>query len=510
MSTAPTTATASAAEFNPQARRRRKQRLIWIVVGIAVLIGGFYFFRQQEAATPKEQPLIETAEIGNIENSIAASGNLKPRKVVDVGAQVSGQLRKLHVQIGDVVKEGQLLAEIDARVQEAKVAASRASIAALEAQIESREAALELARANAKRQEQLRADNATSQLDFDNARNSLKSAESSLTQLQKQIEQSKATLSSDETQLEYTKIYAPMAGTVVSIDMIEGRTLNSVQAAPTILKIADLSTMTVETEISEADIGNVRPGMPVYFTTLGGGSRRWNSTVRQILPTPKVQNNVVLYTGLFDIENADRSLMPEMTAQVFFVQSSALNVLTVPLGAVTFAEPQGGGAPAANAAGFPGPGGMSPSGPGAGGPPGRNGPITDEMREQFRQRMAAGGGPGGPNGGPPGGFPGGFPGAGGPSGPGGRFGGGGPQGAPNAAPAQREATVKVVRDDGTSEERKVVIGVTSRVKAEVVSGLAAGEKVIAGILQPKTDEAQRSSNQNNFRGPPGGFPPFMR
>ncbi|MCC6202518.1 MAG: efflux RND transporter periplasmic adaptor subunit [Gammaproteobacteria bacterium] len=478
---------APAAEFNPLARRRRKRRWLLLAIGMALLAGGGYYFQRQQTAEPTEQPLIEIAEIGNIENSIASSGSLKPRKIVDVGAQVSGQLRKLHVQIGDIVTEGQLLAEIDARVQEAKVAASRASIAALEAQIESRQAALELARSNAKRQEQLSAENATSQLDFDNSRNSLKAAESSLTQLLKQIEQSRATLSSDETQLEYTKIYAPMAGTVVSIDMIEGRTLNSVQAAPTILKIADLSTMTVETEISEADIGNVRAGMPVYFTTLGGGSRRWYSTVRQILPTPKVQNNVVLYTGLFDIENADSALMPEMTAQVFFVQSSARDVLTVPLGAVTFADVAASAPPAAGAAGFAGPGGMSPSGPGAGGgPPGRNGPMTEEMRERLRQRMAAGGGPGG------------------------GFAGGSPQGAPGAPPAQRDGIVRVVRDDGTIEQRKVVIGVTSRVKAEVVSGLTVGEQVVAGIVQAKPEATQGSSNQSNFRGPPGGFPPFMR
>src|SRR5690606_16032909 len=121
-------------------------------------------------------------------------------------------------------------------------------------QLDARKAALDLAKANAARQERLMRENATSQLEYDTAINNLASADSSLIQLQRQIEQSKATLESDETQLGFTKIFAPVAGTVVSISMLEGQTLNAVQMAPTILRIADLSTMTVEAGISEADI----------------------------------------------------------------------------------------------------------------------------------------------------------------------------------------------------------------------------------------------------------------
>ena len=483
-------------EFNPSARRRRKRR--YFLLGIALLalaLGGGYIWLQEDKKVEEDQPLVVTAEIGNIENTIASAGSLKPRNVVEVGAQVSGMLQKLHVEIGDMVEAGQLLAEIDARVQESRVEASRANIEALEAQVAARKAALDLARANAARQERLRDEDATSQLDHDNAVNALASAESGLIQLEKQIEQSRASFSSDETQLEYTKIYAPIAGTVVSIDMIEGRTLNAVQMAPTILRIADLSTMTVQTEISEADISNVKKDMAVYFTTLGGGERRWYSTVRQILPTPLVENNVVLYTGLFDIENQDGTLLPEMTAQVFFVTEAARNILTVPVGALTFTDAGDVVATVAPpAAGMAGPGGIptggAPSPGGAVGFPEMNGPMSEEVRERIRARMAQGGGfpPGGPQGGA---FPGRFapPGAGSP-------------------PNRRNATVKVVHEDGSTEERQVVIGVTSRVKAEVISGLAAGEKVVAGIVQAKLTAAPTTNT--NFRGPPGGFMPFMR
>ena len=421
----------SEVESETPVNTRRGVRKFWIVaVGLVLCgAGGWYYWQSDSQQEATNQPLIVTVQIGNIENTITAAGSLQPFDFVDVGAQVNGILETLHVDIGDVVEEGQLMAEIDARIQLARVEASRASIEALEAQIAARNASLALARANARRQERLRDADATSELDYDNAVNNLASAEAGLIQLEKQIIQSKASLESDETQLEFSRIYAPSAGTVVSLDMNEGRTINANQQAPTILRIADLTTMTVETEISEADISSIRKGMPVYFTTLGGGSRRWYSTVRQILPTPIVENNVVLYTGLFDIDNSDGSLLSDMTAQVYFVTSSAENVPTVPVGALTFIDqPGAGGFPGAGAAGRPAAFG------GAGNAAGRPGPGEG-------------------------------------------------RGNPQAAPARRLATVRVVTSNGNLEEREIMVGVTSRIAAEVISGLEVGDEVVAGILQ---------------------------
>jgi macrolide-specific efflux system membrane fusion protein len=445
----------AAAAFPATRARRKRFLLTFVLLLLALGGGGYWYWQNSRQAQAEDAPLLATVAIGSIENTIASSGILKPSRYVDVGAQVSGQLTKLHVAIGDVVTEGQLLAEIDARVQASKVEASRASIAAQEAQLDARVAALDLAKANAARQERLMKDNATSQLEYDTAVNNLASADSSLTQLQRQIEQSKATLASDETQLGYTKIYAPASGTVVSITMIEGVTLNANQTAPTILRIADLSTMTVEAGISEADIGNIHKDMEVYFTTLGSGTRRWYSSVRQVLPTPVVTNNVVLYTGLFDTENGDGALFPEMTAQVYFVTSAARDVVTVPLGAVNFTE------------GLP-----SPQGAAA------------------RTRPQGNGGPGGAGFTPPAGA-----GAGVLTRP-----------APNAAGGgvmPRPATVTVVKPDGRREERQVLIGVTSRVTAEVISGLQEGEQVVAGIVQAQ-DAAAQPQQQNGGRGFGGG------
>jgi macrolide-specific efflux system membrane fusion protein len=125
-----------------------------------------------------------------------------------------------------------------------------------------------------------------------------------------------------------------MAGTVVTQAAKQGQTLNANQSAPIVLRIADLSTMTVQTQVSEADVSRLRIGIPVYFTTLGDARKRWYGELRQINPTPEVVNNVVLYNALFDVPNPDGALMTQMTAQVFFVVAEAKDAVLVPLSAL--------------------------------------------------------------------------------------------------------------------------------------------------------------------------------
>ncbi|MDO8907771.1 MAG: efflux RND transporter periplasmic adaptor subunit [Pseudohongiella sp.] len=444
----------------------------WIVILLVVIgLGSWYAIERNAGSEIQDQPLIATIERGNIENTISSAGSLKPSRFIDVGAQVSGQLEKLYVEVGDKVQADQLLAEIDARTQESRVDASRSALQALETQIASRQASLDLAQANARRQERLMAANATSQQDFDTATANLANAQASFTQLQKQIDQSRSSLSQEETQLEYTRINAPMTGTVVSIEMNEGRTLNANQQAPTILRIADLSTMTVETSISEADIGNIKVGMDIYFTTLSGGNRRWFGKLRQILPTPVITNNVVLYTGLFDVDNSDGSLLPEMTAQVFFITASARDVLTVPVGALTFARPA---MPAPAGAATPATATATPRPTTAAGPGSTVAPATS-LANAPMARPADSAAPTTAM-------------------PGGRR----QPSAQQTPAAQRTATVEVMMADGTRQQREVVIGVMSRVSAEVISGLQAGDQVVAGIIQSRT--TQQTTQQF---GPPG-------
>lgn len=445
----------------------------------ALLIAGAYWTFSDDSG-PTTRPLLATVEVGDIENAVTAAGFLQPSTFVDVGAQVSGQLEVLHIEVGDVVAEGDLLAEIDATVQFNRVEASRASLRALEAQLSAREASLKLATANAERQTRLMDDDATTEADFDNATSNLASAQSSLTQLQSQIAQSKAGLASDEAQLGYTNIFAPAAGTVVSIDKKEGQTLNANQQTPIILRIADLTTMTVEAGVSEADVTKLRVSMDVYFTTLGSSGRRWYGTLRQILPTPVITNNVVLYTALFDVDNSDSTLFSNMTAQIFFITSSARNVLKVPVGALTYAEGTGQPAGAAQAFAMGGAddfgggraggdfgGGMGGGGMGGGDFAERMANMDPEARERLQQRIAE------------------------------RMAQGGGAGRRGDATDPAVATVQVAISDEEFETREIRVGVTSRIAAEVLSGLEEGEQVVAGVLQSGGEEQQRS--QNNFR-----------
>src|SRR5690606_25796760 len=157
--------------------------------------------------------------------------------------------------------------------------------------------------------------------------------------LQAQIEQAEAGIKLEEANLRYTRIAAPMGGTVVSVNARQGQTINATQQVPTLLRIADLSVMTVQTQVSEADVGKLRPGMKVWFTTLGSQGRRWYSELLKIEPTPTVTNNVVLYNALFEVPNTRRTLMPQMTAQVFFIVAEARDVLTVPMSALALQRP---------------------------------------------------------------------------------------------------------------------------------------------------------------------------
>lgn len=302
-----------------------------IVLAVLALVVVVWWWQR-----PAKQEAPETVEVmlEPIEHVVTAIGSLQPRDYVDVGAQVSGQLQELHVEVGDEVEEGQLLAEIDADVQEARVAGSRAQLLALEAQLRERNAQRELAELQWQRQQRLAKDRATSEEALQSAKAQVETVRAQIDALQAQIEQHKASLKADEATLGYSKIYAPMSGTVVDLEARRGQTLNANQQAPILMRIADLNTMTVWTEVSEADVNRLTVGMPVYFSPLGNAQKRWHSTLRQVLPTPEEVNNVILYTALFDVENDSGELMTDMTAQVFFVLAQADEALTVPASAL--------------------------------------------------------------------------------------------------------------------------------------------------------------------------------
>ncbi|EGI77082.1 hypothetical protein HGR_07211 [Hylemonella gracilis ATCC 19624] len=476
--------------------------------------GGWQWWERKSNA--QSSYLTALVQRGDIEDVVTATGLLQPRDYVDVGAQVSGQLNKILVEVGSEVQAGQLLAEIGAEQSAARVTANRASLRAQRATLAQRQVELAKAERDLRRQKNLLADEATTAEAVQNAETTVLSTRAQIQSLEAQIEQADASMQVEEANLKYAKIYAPMAGTVVSISARQGQTLNANQSAPTILRIADLSVMTVQAQVSEADVSRLRVGMPVYFTTLGSGGQRWQSTLKKVEPTPTVTNNVVLYNALFDVPNPQRRLMSQMTAQVFFVVAQAKGVLTVPMAGLTIqrgaqgpragAGSANGGAagPAAGAAASsPGAqvaqgasGGVGGAG-GAGGAGGGQGPRPDwqslspEERERLRAERRANGNAGGP---PSGAWGGSGAGAGAGAGSGG------------AMPARR-AVAKVLTAEGV-QEREVQVGVSSRVVAEILSGLQEGERVVTGQRQAGAPSAAAAGGGNNRAGAaPSGMPP---
>jgi macrolide-specific efflux system membrane fusion protein len=280
---------------------KRRPWLVGAVVVAVLGLGTYAALNLGSSAAPKY--ILATVAKGDIEDTVTALGNLQPRDYVDVGAQVSGQLKKLYVAVGDSVKQGQLLAEIDPQVLTAKVQQDQANVANLRAQLSDRQAQAALAQANYLRQQRLMTAQATSKTDYDAAKQAAASSAAQIAALRAQVNGASSALSGDNVQLGYTKIYAPMSGTIASITTKQGQTIISSQQAPVLLRIADLSKMTVWTQVSEADVPKLRVGMDAYFTTLGDPSKRWTGKLTQIQPTPTTVNNVVLYTATFDVNN---------------------------------------------------------------------------------------------------------------------------------------------------------------------------------------------------------------
>jgi membrane fusion protein, macrolide-specific efflux system len=309
------------------------------VTALATLAASLYGWQAWSASRAgTERFLTAAVERTDLEDVVTATGTLQPRDYVDVGTQVSGQLQKLHVEIGSMVKKGELLAEIDPTVYRSRVDADQAQLRNLNAQRAEAQAKLALAEQQLKRQQNLMKADATTADALQSAQAAARVGAAQLEALKAQVQQTESTLRGDEANLGYTKIYAPMAGTVVSQTAKEGQTLNANQQAPIILRIADLDTMTVWAQVAESDVVKLSPGMPAYFTTLGLTDRRWQGTVQQIQPTPVTLNDVVLYNVLIDVDNADHVLMTSMTAQVFFVLGEAKNVPIVPVAALSAAR----------------------------------------------------------------------------------------------------------------------------------------------------------------------------
>lgn len=337
--------------------RLHSSRKLWLSACLLLLMLAVAFFLFRPA--PPVNYITTPIELRDLEQTVLADGTVNAKKLVSVGAQVSGQIKVLPVSLGDRVQKGQLLAEIDDLTQQNTLKDSEAALQNIQAQ---RIAKLATQRNNQlgwQRQQMLMQKGVGAQADYDSAKATLDTTQAEIAALDAQIIQAKIAVNTAQVNLGYTKIVSPIDGTIVALPVEQGQTVNAVQSAPTIAKVANLSTMTIEAKISEADVINVRPGMPVWFTILGNPHKRYQATLRAIEPAPESissessssssssssasssgsgssssSSTAIYYNGLFDVENPDETLRISMTAQVYILLSSARQAAVVPVSAL--------------------------------------------------------------------------------------------------------------------------------------------------------------------------------
>lgn len=322
------------------------KKLLLAIVVIAVLAGGgaaawAVFAPASEPVAPPTQAVVR----GDIEETVLASGSLQANSVVSVAAEVSGQIERLHVAIGDPVERGDLIAEIDSLDQQNAVKIAEAELANIVAQRRAKDAEVVNARQALERTERLSAQNLVPVADYQAAQAALEAALAAVDSLDAQISQAELSVELAELDLSRTRINAPASGTVVAVLTGEGQTINANQSAPIIVKIADLDTMVIEAQISEADVTKVRPGLKVYFSILGEPDKRYEAMLRSIEPAPEAiatddsgidsADGAIYYNGLFEVENPDGLLRIAMTAQVTIIVAEAADTLLVPSGAIS-------------------------------------------------------------------------------------------------------------------------------------------------------------------------------
>jgi macrolide-specific efflux system membrane fusion protein len=322
------------------------RKIVTLIVILAIAIGGavaagLTFWAPSQAAG--ETPTVTVAR-GNVEQTVLATGALLASSVTSVGAEVSGRIELLPVKLGDVVKKGDLLAEIDSVDQQNAVKSAEASLANMRAQLGAKVADLKTAQAAVERADKLKAQNLLSDADQLTAQAALASAQAAIASLEAQVSQSELAVDAARLDLERTRIMAPTDGTVVAVLVTEGQSVNAAQSAPTIVKIANLDTMLIKAQISEADITRVRPGQSATFTILGDPNTRIDATLLSVDPAPdaiatsdtglSTSDNAVYYNGIFSVANPAHRLRIAMTTQVSIVIDARNAVLTLPASAL--------------------------------------------------------------------------------------------------------------------------------------------------------------------------------
>lgn len=326
--------------------KNSKKKYLSLII-IVVLLAAAYF-GYSKWFSPPEAPIYVTQSVkqGDIEQSVLANGMLQASKLVSVGAQASGQIQTLPAVLGQRVSKGDVIATIDNLSQQNALKEAESSLASLNAQLRANSAQIKQSQLAFNRQKAMLADHASSQADYETAESDLRVYQANKDELLAEIDQAKISVDSAKLDLSYTTITAPMDGVVVYVAVEVGQTVNASQTTPTIVEIADLDTMKVKAQISEADVIHVTAGQPVYFTILGDSDNKIEGTLASIEPGPTTMDGddndmtsddstAVYYNGIFNVANPNHKLRIGMTAEVSIVLNQAKNALLVPAQVLT-------------------------------------------------------------------------------------------------------------------------------------------------------------------------------
>ena len=452
-------------------KMNKKSAIKWGIIALVIIALAALAYRTFKPKEITPNYITATAQIGDIENSVMASGKVKALNTVDVGAQVSGEVTRLYVEVGDEVAEGDLIAQIDQVTQnntlsneQATLEQSVAAIQSAQAEVLSRQASLKSAQADlASRQSELRqartdferlqglvAIDAISKQEYDtqatkvetaqaavaNARAAIDTAGAAIATANANVNSQQAALRKSETNvstakedLSYTTIRAPMSGTVVSVTTEQGTTVNANQTAPTIVTLADLSTVRINAQISEADVINVQADMPVYFNIIGNPDQKFDSVLKAIEPAPETisdtssTDSAIYYVGYIEVPNTERRFRIDMTAQVYIIINEAKNTLLIPSAALQASKPD---------------------------KPTRN---TDTSSNTSIDKADT------PN--------------------------NSKAAVKSAQNSATTATVRVLKADGKVVEQPVTVGINNRVNAQILSGLQVGDEIILSEEDPE-------------------------
>ncbi|ANS42306.1 macrolide efflux RND transporter periplasmic adaptor subunit EtsA [Serratia inhibens] len=331
------------------------RRLAFVAAGalLAVLLIALTNYLQRP---PQTHYVTAPVRLGDIENAVLATGKMDAVERVNVGAQVSGQVKSLKVKLGDRVTQGQPIADIDDLPQRNDLRNAEAALNVAKADLQAKQALLKQAESRFKRQKRMLNDEASSLEDFETAEATLTTTRAELIALNARIVQAQIEVDKKKVDLSYTRILAPMDGIVIAVITQQGQTVNANQSAPTIVKLARLELMTIKAQISEADITRVSQGQKAYFTIFSEPEKRYEATLRTVELAPEsvmkddslsgsssasgsgTSNASVYYNALLDVPNPDNRLRIAMTAQVSLLLGEAKNTLLVPIQAVRKTE----------------------------------------------------------------------------------------------------------------------------------------------------------------------------